>query len=71
MKITIGSIKDKNINSVIQQNMLNGYTVFKENNEYYIEVLAHNNVFISPNTSYIPMISGQYEIRNNILYLVE
>jgi hypothetical protein len=71
MKIIIGTTKDKNINNVVQQNMLNGYTVFKENDQYHIEILKHNNVFISPDVSYLNMVSGQYEIRNGTLYLVE
>ena len=71
MKISIGNSKDKNINYIIQQNIVNGYSVFKHDDEYFIEVLNHNNLYVADNTTFLKMPSGQYEIKNGNLYLVE
>lgn len=71
MKISIGSLKDKNIEEVIQQNIDNGYTIYFDDVDYYIEVLTHNNRYTSSDLVYAKIPSGIYSIKNNKLYFLE
>ena len=71
MKIFIGSIKDKNIEEVIQQNIDNGYTIYFDNIDYYIDILTDKNSYTSPDCEYIKIPSGIYSIKNNKLYFLE
>lgn len=47
MKISIGNKKDIDIWLIIQKNIENGYAVYSDENEFYVDVLTDGNTFIS------------------------
>ena len=71
MKISIGSIKDKNISDIIEKNLDNGYSIYSDGKEYYIDVLTDPPVYIAPDVSYMHIPSGMYKIKNNMVYTVD
>ena len=71
MKISIGSSTDKNIWDVVQSNIENGYTVYSDNREYYVDVLSDANVYRSEDTQFQHIPSGMYVIKNNTVYMVD
>ena len=71
MKISIGNVKDKSITDVIERNLDNGYTIYSDGKEYFIDVLIDGSVYIAPDVSYVHIPSGMYKIKNNIVYTVD
>jgi hypothetical protein len=67
MKISIGKKNDKKVESCIQSNVLMGHTVFFDGEEYYCEVLNHNNIYISPDIL-IPINQRNYQYINGHTY---
>lgn len=52
-------------------NVENGYTVFCDTKEYYVDVLEYSSVYISPDVEYQHIPSGMYKIKNNSVYVVD
>jgi|LakMenEpi03Aug12_release.lakeMendotaPanAssembly.Ray.scaffolds.fasta_scaffold3390107_2 hypothetical protein len=71
MKISIGSSTDKNIWDIVQSNIENGYTVYSDNRDYYVDVLSDDNVYRSEDAQFQHMPSGMYVIKNNTVYMVD
>jgi len=71
MKISIGNVKEKTIQNIIEKNLSNGYAVYSDGKEYYIDVLNDSSVYISSDVSYIYIPSGLYKIKNNTVYTVD
>jgi len=71
MKISIGNVKDKNISSVLEQNVDNGYTIYSDGKEYYVDVLNEPFCYRSPDCVFIHIPSGMYKIKNNVVYTVD
>lgn len=71
MKISIGFVKDKDISSILELNIENGYTIYSDGKEYYTDVLTDPSVYIAPDVSYMHIPSGMYKIKNNTVYTVD
>ena len=71
MKISIGNVKDKNISSVLEYNIENGYFVYSDGKEYYTDVLTEPPCYRSPDCVFMYIPSGMYKIKNNIVYTVD
>jgi hypothetical protein len=52
MKISIGNKKDRDIWLIIQTNIENGYAVFSDENEFYVDVLSDGNTFVAPDVEF-------------------
>jgi hypothetical protein len=71
MKISIGTVKDKNIWDVIETNVENGYVVYCDEKHYYVDVLNYPTVYIADDVRYQHIPSGMYIIKNDIVYTVD
>jgi hypothetical protein len=71
MKISIGSVKDKNILNVVEKNIDNGYVVYCDEKEYYVDVLNEPLVYVANDVVYQNIPTGMYVIKNNIIYTVD
>lgn len=71
MKIVIGTPRDKNINEIIEQNVMIGHTVFFDGKEYYCEVLNHNCFYKALDIQSYIVPNGTYGFKNGIPYLIE
>lgn len=71
MKYSIGKPGDKKIYEVIEKNVLNGHTIFFDGQDYYCEVLNHNNVYAAIDTQFYSVPDGLYVFKNGIPYLQE
>lgn len=47
MKISIGNKKEKNIQYVIERNIQNGYVVYTDDNEFFVDVLADGLTYVA------------------------
>jgi hypothetical protein len=71
MKISIGNVKDKNIKNIIEKNLNNGYSVYSDGKEYYVDVLVDGSSYRSIDCNFLYIPSGMYKIKNNIVYTVD
>ena len=47
MKISIGNKKEKNIQEIIEKNIQNGYVVYTDDNEFFVDVLADGLTYVA------------------------
>jgi mannitol/fructose-specific phosphotransferase system IIA component (Ntr-type) len=47
MKISIGNKKEKNIQEIIEKNIQNGYVVYTDDNEFFVDVLADGPTYVA------------------------
>lgn len=52
MKISIGNKREKNIDEIIQTNVENGYSIYSDGEEFFVEVLTDGLVYITPDANF-------------------
>jgi hypothetical protein len=60
MKISIGSkSQKKDIIKIIQLNIQNGYNIYSDQNEYYVDVLTDGLTYRAPDAIFLSIDNGK------------